>query len=539
MKKDEDMDEENFNFAGYFGSDTLDAEETIEQFLELWSEGDYDSAYELFTDESDIRAGLSANEWVARREKWAAAAKPAHMRVDVVYDFDREEDGTTTQEVEVFLSLEAKPGSVDTALKELPLGTISYAETGRQWSWARYTVVRANDDDEWRIQSMKDEGATALHLSTAELEEHIENFSANLQTLAQKMGIKDLDSFDADHPNTSSDAPVDDEAFADTDDYLQEVLWIAQRAMHYADALIAQAPQDRIAYDKAAMQATVAQDWERAAAYLDLITKRFSEQKGEVLRSEAIILSRLVEEFDRREMYERADHLTTLVEKALRDSIANDNALEGYLMLADILIVNEARHTEAENVLRQAQLLVTNTKDEANVLSSFGRLAAETGQHEEALRCYQRAAELDSQLGGIWGRIGREQRILLNYAAAEQSLKRSIEQEPEGTSAYADLAFIYTIEHNKLQEARELLELALDMDPESAELMAALAMTYIQSGDLATAQELLSDAELIDPAEIMVMTVRAAFENKRAQRTAKAKNAKARSKSHKPPPKKR
>ncbi|MBV8823145.1 MAG: tetratricopeptide repeat protein, partial [Ktedonobacteraceae bacterium] len=160
------------------------------------------------------------------------------------------------------------------------------------------------------------------------------------------------------------------------------------------------------------------------------------------------------------------------------------------------------------------------------------------GQHEEALRSYQRAAELDAHLSGIWARIGREQRILLNYPAAEQSLRRSIEQEPEGTSAYADLGFIYTTEYNKLQEARELLELALDMDPESAELLAALAMTYIQSGDLATAQELLSGAELIDPAEIMVITVRAAFENKRAQRTAKAKNTKPRPKSNKPRPKK-
>ena len=538
MKKDEAMGEENFNFAGYFGADSLDAEETVEQFLELWSEGDYDSAYELLADESDIRAGLSPNEWVERREQWEAAAKPAHMHIDVVYDFEREEDGTTTQEVEVFLSLETKPLSPDTTLQELPLGTISYAETTRQWSWASYTVVRANDHDEWRIRSMKDEGAAALHLSTSELQERLEDFRARLQTLAQKMGIKDLDNFDPDHPDTSSDATIDDEAFVDADDYLQEVLWMAQRAMHYADALIAQVPQDRVPYDKAATQATVAQDWERAAAYLDLITQRFSEQKGEMLRSEAIILSHLVEEFDRRELYERADHITTLVEKALRDSIANDNALEGYLMLADILIVNDARHTEAENVLRQAQLLVTNTKDEANVLSSFGRLAAERGQHEEALRSYQRAAELDAHLSGIWARIGREQRILLNYPAAEQSLRRSIEQEPEATSAYADLGFIYTTEYNKLQEARELLELALDMDPESAELLAALAMTYIQSGDLATAQELLSGAELIDPAEIMVITVRAAFENKRAQRTAKAKNTKPRPKSNKPRPKK-
>lgn len=536
--QDEDMDEENPNLLDYLEDDTFDAEETVDHFLETWSAGDYSSAYDMLAADSAIREEFSQEAWVERRQKWADEAKPAIPRVDVAYDYDREEDGTTTQEVEVFLSLEMQSSPPGSLLKELPVSTLSYSETGRYWSWARYIVVRASDDDEWRIQSMKDEGAATLQLSIPELEQRIEDFRGGLQTLAQKMGIENLDNFDPDNLDDINEEDIDDETLAEAEDYLEQVLWMARRGMHYADALIAQTPQERTPYENAATQAVVAQDWERAAAYFELISQHFTENRGEALRNESIMLSRLVEDFEQRGMYERTDHFADLVEKRIRDSIAIDNAIAGYGMLADILIDNKARHAEAEDLLRQAQALATNAREEALVASSFGRLAAERGQHQEALRQYLHAAELDLQVGGIWARIGREQRLLLDYSAAEQSLSRSIEQEPEVTSAYADLAFIYTTEQNQVRKARELLELAMDIDPESAELMAALSMTYIESGDLRTAQDLLEEAEAIDPADMMVQTVRAAFENRKAQHTAKAKPSQSRSKS-KPKPKKK
>jgi Tfp pilus assembly protein PilF len=75
------------------------------------------------------------------------------------------------------------------------------------------------------------------------------------------------------------------------------------------------------------------------------------------------------------------------------------------------------------------------------------------------------------------------------------------------------------IRSGRILEARTLLEEGLAREPESAPLLTLLASTYFDS-DYRRADELLSEAERIDPNSILVKLYRQIFEEERQKHAA-------------------
>jgi len=56
----------------------------VATFVKRWASGRYYSAFSLLTEESPLRNGLSANEWVERRKAWGTQAAPDQILIDYI-----------------------------------------------------------------------------------------------------------------------------------------------------------------------------------------------------------------------------------------------------------------------------------------------------------------------------------------------------------------------------------------------------------------------------------------------------------------------
>ncbi len=512
----------------------LDPEEIVAAFLDAWLQGDYDAAYKTLAKDSPLRAGLTGEEWVERRQLWAAQAQPTQGKSEIAYrhdddeDFDEEESEEentvpsileaetidASPEVEAFWSLVLTDTEAGRELKELPQATVMYKATGRHWFWTKYTLVR--EGNEWRILTMVDAGAEALQLPREELQEQlaqIVEFASEKLELVESIAEDENEAEEEDEEDEDELEEDEEEDFADLEfeelaEHFEEMMWVTARAMHYTDALISQTPEDATLYEMGYDQATAIQENERAAAYIEMQAERFPEVRGDALRKLAIAQLNIAATFDENNDEERAYSFIEEAEKTLRASIATDNAPMGRILLAQTLITQNKQLTEAEQLLQQvlAQQGI-DTTESTLAEAGLGTIAQTQENFELALQHYQRAAEMSPDLPNIWFNIGLMQRQLGQLEEAEESYRRSIEENPTETDAYVDLAGIYT-DNGNLDAAEEVLEEGLVITPDAADLLAGMALVYINKGNLRHAKEYLDDAEDIDPDLDIVQVVR-------------------------------
>jgi Tfp pilus assembly protein PilF len=112
-------------------------------------------------------------------------------------------------------------------------------------------------------------------------------------------------------------------------------------------------------------------------------------------------------------------------------------------------------------------------------------------------------------------------------------LKRNIENSPEQTAAYVELASIH-MKQNNPTKARQILQEGLQWDSEAPDLLAQLSIVYTRINDLRTAQKYLQQAEDIDDEHELVQKARALYNERRSlQRTIIKPNKNQPSRQHK------
>jgi hypothetical protein len=159
----------------------LEPDEIVGNFIGAWTLGDFGLCFDLLTSDSSLNEGRSRDEWVDLRRKWADEAQPARYEPRFLRERERSQQSlwlpssalsdriSTQQEVEIGWSLVLTDTLLSGTLPEMPMGTAVYKETGRHWFWTSYILVK--EEDAWRIQRMKDEGANAQSLPIAELQQ--------------------------------------------------------------------------------------------------------------------------------------------------------------------------------------------------------------------------------------------------------------------------------------------------------------------------------------------------------------------------------
>jgi len=486
LDEDTDLDEENEDRIDLHG---LDQEDVVTNFVESWVNGEYDTAYDLLSSDSALREGLSREEWIERREAWSEEASPDDLEPDFIHEHEPGESklwlpnafsarrSTTRKEIEVGWSIELDQTPLSETLPEFPQATAIYEETGRHWFWTSYTLIQ--EQEEWRIQSMTDEGANALALPVAELQKRVQEHDKYLEEFTQKP------------------RPTD----RDEEETLQELnafLWHVMTTIYYTDALIKGLPLDRSLYLEAAGRLVLIHKYERSIIYLEPLARRFTEQRAEILRQLAAVQIEVSKQYFEKEDDERAERLQELAEEALRESLAVENSFQAHISLAELLMDKQERLDEAEDHLLQAKTMVTEPSDEAHIELHLGEIAMKREQYEEALSHYQYVAEQDPTSAEAWFDVAEAHKMLGNFAEAETNYTRAIELEPGNEDYYFALSELY-MENHESSKALELIEEGIDNNPESATLYVALAAIYLRIEDYRQAEIFIEKAEHLDP----------------------------------------
>ena len=506
----EESDEEYEEIEETLDLTQLTPTDVIVNFVEAWVDEDFDVAYDLLASNSPLREGLSRDDWVDRRDKWAEEAQPDWLRPGFVREHESPASGlwlpnalkrrpSATQELEAGWSVELNDTAFVEALPELTTPTLAFQETGRLWFWITYSVIR--EEDHWCIHSISDEGARLRSLPTAQIKKRLKDLENEADKIIKKS------------PPKSDEDP--EKALAE----LTNVLSLMNTTLYYEDILLAKPDADEEAIQSAYQAAISLGDYERGIIYLDILMKRFPEQRAETLPIRAATQMQLVERYssgeqesDEDEQDERIALLEEQAEADLREALSIKDTPQAHMLLGKLLYETGegGRLDEAESHLHDAEAFGVSELEATVIEHTLGDIAAEREQFEQALIHYQRVAEIDPQYGHIWHSIGDIYLELKQPQDAEASFKKDIEMHPSDVEVYNHLVELYE-QDERFTEARELIEQGLLANPDSAPLLALLAAVYYDSGDREEAQELLNEAEEADPDEPMVKVYREAM----------------------------
>jgi Flp pilus assembly protein TadD len=484
----------------------------VTNFVEALFDGRSGFAYDLLSSDSTVRAGLSRSDWIARRDEWEQAAQPDNFLPGFATERQQQSSGlwlpnllggnrsTTRKEVEASWSLELTDTPLSEGLKELPAPTAVYPETKRHWYWATYVLVQ--DQGEWRIQDIIDEGARARLLSANDLQKRIDDLGKETEEIATQ--------HEPDGPNA--------------DEYLQTIVQNIIRALHYDDILIAKLPLDRRLYQEASARAVLLNNYERSLVFLDPLAHRFAEGRAEALRHLAGAEIQLAEEFLKEDEDERAEHFEELAEAALRESLALEDHYLTHLLLTELLIQKNVSDDENEDKLldeavahlHQAQALTTNTETLASIEHQLADIAEMREQDNEAIQHYRRMTELQPDNLDAWLHLGNAYDDQDNFEEAEAAYKHALEIAPDSIQPYSALARLY-IQNEEDTKAVELVEEGLQKHPDSAHMRGLAAMILAISGNYPRARALLDEAERMDPEMEMLPEYRAVVEAAKPQ----------------------
>jgi tetratricopeptide (TPR) repeat protein len=458
----------------------------VTSFVESLTSDDYGLAYDLLTDESSIREGLSRKAWIEHRRAWAEEADPANFKPEFIRELEQKEGGiwlpnrlkesqsSTRKQFDTGWSIEINDTPLSEGIKELPMGTAVNTVTQRHWFWTRYTLVKV--EDAWRIESMTDEGANAQSLPVAELQKRVAEHYKQVDRITKK------------RKPTDPDAPR----------YLQEILWHLGQGLHYTDALIVKSPSDYAAYENAAQYLLALNHLERAVVYFEALVQRFPAKKNENLLQLAAMQWQLGNSLLEEGEDEASARYKQLAETHARESLALDNNYMGHILMSQLLKDNAERLDEAEDHLNQAKALNTSELVEIAVENDLGEIAMGREQYDQALQHFQRAAELDPNFAESWYNVAEAYNMLENVEEAAANYRHAIQLEPDDIDYYSALSRMY-MEHEQLARSQEVLEEGLRANPDSAELRAFLALVMSESGDYRAAEALLDEAERINP----------------------------------------
>ena len=516
------------------GAEDLFAEdenvETVHDFITEWADGDYEEAYDHLASTSPLRAGLSREDWAARHQEWFDAAHPAKLEVTFVDPTDEDEAESPTIEAGWSIELANIPQeAAPKELPELPFTTALFAETGRHWFWTNYTVVQ--EGDRWVIQDMIDVGADAFKLSEDELRERINDLKEQVVLAVDDDDDDDDledeededDDLEDEEDEDEDDDEIEDESLLDSLESLGDALSLTVKAMHYSDALIAKVQgEDEAVYDLAIEQALSANEAERAAVYAQKLAENIPAARPQALNTLALIYSVIAASSHEDDEHDEEERFVNLAKTTLRSAITDGTNPKGEILLANMLVQDDEGLDEAEKLLQHAKESSADNDSLFSIDMGLAEIAMRRDNKEVALNYYLHASSLNAEDEEVWFRIGYLQSQLDRYPDAILSLQRSIALAPDLTEAYTELAGIH-VAQKSLSKAREVLRAGLDVNPDAADLFAALSLVYLQGNDTRSAAKYLEQAEALDPEDEMVQQTRQMFNAQRTQQRSQQK----------------
>lgn len=467
-----------------------------------WSMGDYGLCYDLLARDSALLEGHDREEWMQIRRSWADEAHPSRFELYFLREREQHQQSSLwlpssvlskraseQKEVELGWSLELAETQLSGTLPEMPMGTAVYKETGRHWFWTIFTLVQ--EDGEWRISRIKDEGSALQGLPLHELQQRLKEYDEAIQKILQE------------HQPTDPDSQQ----------YYEEMLWRSWQILSFDDALLVKNSLDKEVYEDAYARALSMRAVERAAVYAEALIERFPNDPDHLMAVQRLgaLQAALGERFASLGLKDRAAYFNQRGEETLRGSLREDDPM-GHLLLAEFLVGKEEPEAAKQELLK-ARDLAQERDIQAQIESDLANIAINQDQFAEAQGYLEHLAEIEPNHPELWTTLGLVHRSQQNYPEAIVYYQRAIEEEPADVRPYAELGGIF-LEQEELDKARDVLLQGIRALPQSAHLRALLALVYYERKDRRRAEEYLQEAEQLNPNLEMVQAVRGLMKKK-------------------------
>lgn len=488
----------------------LEPDEVVANWLGAWTFRDYGLAYDLLADDHALHQGQTREEFIAVRRGWADEAKPASLRLTLVREQAQRASalwvpgaaGTIgaggRRDLEAFWSITLTESPVGGMLDELPLATISSAETGRHWYWTGYTVERDRAAGVWRIARSRDEGAASQALSVEELQQRMQRAREETEKITA-----------APPPQADTEA---------VENALRALTGALTAGLHYEDALIVKLPLDEALYRQAVQDAESIGSYERAAALLERMRTRFpgqartSSELGVQYYLMAMQVARLGDADAERLWLDRA---TGAFEQAVRiepaaeylQALGEIRLQQGYATQA-VARLREAIAQDASRAGAHASLanalmgeVSGENLDDPTALSSLAegeRTARIQAAGRAALAELREAARLDRALPHLFARMGAIYDVLGQPEDALLAFQEAVRQDPADVEARMTLGSLL-LGTKQYEAGVGELEEAARLAPQHIGVRVMLAAGYIEQQRWREAERELNFVDEVRP----------------------------------------
>lgn len=459
----------------------LEPEEAIANWIGAWSFGDYGLTYDLLAGDHPTRKKETRDEYIALRRQWMGEAEPGGLRMTVVREQAQRASALWVpgaagalagerKDVEAFWSLVLHEAPLGGQIDELPMGTLTSAETGRHWFWTGYTLTHDRAAGLWLISRSRDEGATSQALTVEELQRRVREAHESVEQITRQ-----------EPPDPRSEK---------AQEVLQTLTGTLTAALHYADALMVRLPLDETIYRSALQDADSLGNHERAAAIYEKMRGRFADdiQVRFGMGAEQYLTA---EQYERQGQIEASEVWIGRAIKTL-EGVATDEPTPEHLQALGEILTHSNHFNQAESRLREAIRLdpqrALSYSDLADAL--MGRVgnenldeplpldAAERKQiARDALAQLREAHRLDSSIPGIFSRMGAIYEVLEQHDDAVLAFEEAVRHDPGDAEAHYTLGSLY-LQRRQPEQALPLLETAVQLAPIAIPFRLGLASCY-------------------------------------------------------------
>jgi len=196
------------------------------------------------------------------------------------------------------------------------------------------------------------------------------------------------------------------------------------------------------------------------------------------------------------------DNRPLRTELICRDHLERNPGSVEHLRLLGGALVRQARHAEAEQVIRQALAL---KPDFPHLHEDLGSVLALQGRHAEAVPCFEQAIRLEPQLPLAHKKLGQALAALDRGQEADESFEEFFERDPgSGKVAIA----LDHLRSGRKEAAFDALRTALREDSCNVDALRMLAQLYWREDkQLSDAEALLRRATKLAPGHVMAWTM--------------------------------
>lgn len=167
------------------------------------------------------------------------------------------------------------------------------------------------------------------------------------------------------------------------------------------------------------------------------------------------------------------------------------------------ILREQKRHDEAMAIVRRMTKLKGETQ--ADFFTLGGAVLDDAGRTREAIDFLVEGIKENSTVAGLVFMKGVYHEKLGQRKECIEAMREVIRKDPQHSSAYNYLGYLFAEAGENLEEAENLIKKALELKPDDAFYMDSLGWVYYQQGEYQKALDMLNKAHEKIPGEAVIM----------------------------------